>query len=397
MSHDQRPTTPLTPELLRLATEHRTPHTERTPVPQRRRADTVAAELPPPLDRHPNQRLPCLTAMRGQLPGRLYVLKPGVTALGRGVANDITLNDSGVSRCHAQLEVSDDHVELVDLGSSNGTFINGRRVEIARLDDRTKFSLGTRVTLRLDWLDADDRAFQQKQFESLTRDALTQCHNRTYLDEEFLRAASIAHRSRKPLSAMVLDLDHFKHVNDRWGHAMGDAVLRAVAQALRDTVRGDDVLARVGGEEFVLLMPETDLETATAIAERVRSSVKATQLAAPGESVVAVTVSVGVASLREADPVDPEALLALADARMFLAKDRGRDQVVSTGGLAKSDAVWRMGTDRSSRSLTALPQRKSKPRRRRTTVDDRTKRPSGEPLTDPSPNPTAAPADDPAT
>lgn len=321
-------------------------------APLRRRTDTLAAVLP--IQENTNKRRPCLTAIRGQLPGRLYVLRRGSTTLGRAVSNNITLTDRGVSRHHARIDVDEDTVVITDVGSSNGTFIGGERVQHAVLSDRAKISVGGHVTLRLDWLDATDRAFQIQQFEGLTRDPLTQCHNRTYLSEEFLRAASIAHRTGEPLCAMMLDLDHFKRVNDRWGHAMGDAALRTVTHKLQRVVRDGDVLARVGGEEFVLLMPHTDLKTATTVAERVRFAVSQAQQRVRGDELIEMTVSIGVASLDEVNRHSPETLLTLADARVYRAKDQGRNCVVAEGGEPREKSVWHMSTDQRTRSVARI-------------------------------------------
>ncbi len=365
MTDDQRSTAPL-PTVFRervAVDEHTPPISLPVTSLRRRRADTLVTEDSAPSAQDPAARLPCLIVMRGQLPGRLYLLPTGVTAIGRAVHNDIALTDSGVSREHARVDVVGNSVRLTDVDSSNGTFVGGDHVQNILLEDRAKFSLGERVTMRLDWLDADDRAFQHAQFESLTRDRLTHCHNRAYLDEEFLRAVSVAHRTGGPLCAMVLDLDHFKRVNDQWGHAMGDTVLRTVADTLQKAVREEDVLARVGGEEFVLLMPNTALATAAKVAERIRQTVGQTSHTVPNQQDISVTVSIGVASLAEVNSLDAEALTSLADVRLYRAKSNGRDQVVITGGEPSRVSTWRAGTDRSSRSVVARTDARATSRR----------------------------------
>ncbi|MCO4760353.1 MAG: GGDEF domain-containing protein [Myxococcales bacterium] len=329
---------------------------------RRRRADTLAL-VPGKEDvQIRTTRMPCLTVMEGQLPGRLYAMRPGEITIGRALENDIALTDPRISRHHATMQVSEDAVRVVDAKSRNGTFVGGEVVSEAVLPDRAKFGLGPDVVLRLDWLDADDRAFQRRQFEALTRDQLTQCHNRLYLDEEFVRAASTALRLQLPLTVMVIDLDHFKRVNDDCGHAVGDAVLRDTAKTLREQVRGTDVLARVGGEEFVMLMPGSDLPTATAVAERIRAAVEARAHYLRGGKTIHVTLSAGVAALGEVPTTDPEALLSLADARVFLAKNSGRNCVISTGGAVGGASVWRMGTDQSE----AVPVKAKRTQRRQT-------------------------------
>jgi diguanylate cyclase (GGDEF)-like protein len=155
------------------------------------------------------------------------------------------------------------------------------------------------------------------------RDWLTGLHNRRYLARELSRHA--ADPDAGPYSLAVLDLDHFKQVNDRFGHDTGDQVLMRVAALLLGGVRGQDVVVRTGGEEFVLLMPQTDVIAAAAACERVRLSISNEPWDAlvPGLS---LTTSVGVATADDAR--DLQALAELADRRLYQAKRTGRDRVV---------------------------------------------------------------------
>jgi diguanylate cyclase (GGDEF)-like protein len=156
-------------------------------------------------------------------------------------------------------------------------------------------------------------------------DSLTQVYNRGHIlllaEREILRARRYIH----PLSLLLLDLDLFKSVNDQYGHSVGDRVLRAAADLFLQQLRRSDWLGRYGGEEFMVLLPETDREGAHLVAERMRSALKATPLRA-GNTVVTVTVSVGGTNLRP-EMQDVDAFLAHADAALYRAKDRGRDCV----------------------------------------------------------------------
>ena len=155
------------------------------------------------------------------------------------------------------------------------------------------------------------------------RDWLTGLHNRRYLARELSRHA--ADPDAGPFSLAVLDLDHFKQVNDRFGHEAGDQVLMRIASLLLGGVRGQDVVVRTGGEEFVLLMPQTDVIAAAACCERLRHSIRNEPWDAimPG---LTLTVSAGVATADDAS--DLQALAELADRRLYEAKRTGRDRVV---------------------------------------------------------------------
>ena len=157
------------------------------------------------------------------------------------------------------------------------------------------------------------------------RDPLTGLYNRRHLDEALPRELERTAQRREPLSLIIADIDHFKRINDTWGHAVGDAVLQMVGQALSQQVRSTDVVCRLGGEEFVLLLPDTSLEVASRRAERVRALLE-TSSALQEPSVGRVTISLGVATAPDYGQT-PEALLAAADAALYRAKAAGRNRV----------------------------------------------------------------------
>ena len=166
--------------------------------------------------------------------------------------------------------------------------------------------------------------------EAIT-DPLTGLYNRRHADREGLRLVAHAARTGEPLALLMLDLDRFKEINDRWGHDCGDAVLRAVAEVLRNGVRGNDLAARYGGEEFLVVLPGADAATAAAAAERLRTAIAA-QPVAVGQAMLPVTVSVGVAVAPPgADAEDPapryDALRARADGALYACKRAGRNCV----------------------------------------------------------------------
>ncbi|HYD43335.1 MAG TPA: GGDEF domain-containing protein [Anaeromyxobacter sp.] len=161
------------------------------------------------------------------------------------------------------------------------------------------------------------------------RDALTHAYNRRFLAEVLPKLAHQSARCRTPLSALMIDVDRFKRLNDRYGHPAGDRVLSAVARCLAGQIRASDTLVRYGGEEFLVLLPHTALPGALVIAERVREAVERTRTAVPqADHPLAVTISVGVATL-PADGASAEDLLLAADQALFRAKGAGRNQVVA--------------------------------------------------------------------
>ncbi len=170
-----------------------------------------------------------------------------------------------------------------------------------------------------------------------TTDNLTGLTNRRVFFErlgiEFRRAV----RYHRPLSVIMADLDHFKTVNDRFGHPFGDLVLAVTAQALRGNVRESDVVARYGGEEFVLMLPETSRAEAMVVAEKLRAAIEA-QDYTDGIQSTRITISLGVASLPESAPVDVEDLLRRADDALYAAKHGGRNRAVAASSDVTREA-----------------------------------------------------------
>src|SRR5476649_140624 len=165
-------------------------------------------------------------------------------------------------------------------------------------------------------------------------DSLTGVYNRRYIDRRLLEEIARARRQDYPISFMYLDIDHFKRVNDTVGHQGGDEVLREVAQRIKAELRLSDALARFGGEEFVVLLIDADLDSAAFVAERIRASVAGALISVPQQTQVSVTVSIGVACLAGGDHGGEDeaiarALVAHADEALYEAKATGRNRVIS--------------------------------------------------------------------
>jgi diguanylate cyclase (GGDEF)-like protein len=245
--------------------------------------------------------------------------------LGRDPGCAVRLFADDVSRRHARISADRDGHLLVDLDSTNGTWVNGGAVRVHRLRAGDRVRLGGFVARYVASGDPEGRQLADLALAS-RRDALTGLPNRRAFEEDLAREAARAARSGGPLAVVALDVDRFKAVNDVHGHAAGDAVLRAVAARAAGAIRAGDVLARLGGEEFGILLPGADLPRAVDAAERIRAALADAPIEAAGHA-LAVTASFGCAALAPAEA--PDALVARADARLYDAKRAGRNRVAS--------------------------------------------------------------------
>jgi two-component system cell cycle response regulator len=214
----------------------------------------------------------------------------------------------------------------VDLASTNGTYLNGLKVNAAPLYDGDKIQIGSNTVLKFSIQDALEEQYQRSIYESATRDGLTRVYNKKYFLETVRKEFSYCLRHRVPLSLVLFDVDHFKKINDAYGHPAGDYVLTRIAQRVSDTVRTEDLLARYGGEEFALMLRESAEDQALACAERCRYAVDKADFVFGGTP-IKVTISLGVATLLDSDFSQPEDLIAAADKYLYRAKRAGRNRV----------------------------------------------------------------------
>ena len=272
-----------------------------------------------------------LTLLTGPSAGQVFPLLDTETVLGRDATADIAFDDVAVSRKHARV-VRQPSGELVleDLNSTNGTYVSGEAITRRVLRSGDQIQLGPSLLYRFAMTDASEERLQRQLFESSIRDPLTQAFNRKYLNERLAAEVAHARRHNTKLALLVLDLDDFKATNDRHGHLGGDAVLRQVAATVHALIRIEDVFARFGGEEFVVLTRGDGVHNTSQLAERLRRAIADTPAYFEGAT-LGVTVSIGVAELEEIKaPAGAEALLERADARLYRAKSAGRNRVSST-------------------------------------------------------------------
>ncbi|MFH1017525.1 MAG: GGDEF domain-containing protein [Pseudomonadota bacterium] len=276
------------------------------------------------------ERAPCVVVVEGNNLGMTFHLSKRSMSVGRSDQNDIYLHEDGVSRQHARIDVGEGTYKISDLKSTNGTFVNDEPIKQAvTLKDGDKIRLGE-VVLRFSYQDQQDVDYQEKLRGMAMRDGLTKVFNRRYFMEAFQREMSFALRLRQPLSCLMFDIDHFKKINDTYGHAAGDTVLKALAERLSREIRGYDVLARYGGEEFVVLLRGTVADNAVLFAERIRKVVEALDVEFEG-TLLKITISIGVAALDPDHALMADDLVKQADGFLYEAKKTGRNRVCSAG------------------------------------------------------------------
>jgi diguanylate cyclase (GGDEF)-like protein len=258
--------------------------------------------------------------------GKRFVLDGPRMRVGRGADNAIVLEGDSVSRQHAYFERRGAHWFVVDDGSTNGTYVNERQiVREAQLKTNDRIKVGPTILKYLSGADAEAK-YHEEIYKMTIVDGLTQIHNKRYLFEALEREIIRARRHERPLSLLMFDIDHFKSINDHYGHLAGDYVLRELADTVQSRIRRDEVFARYGGEEFVIVLPETPLEGAVALAESVRAKVEEHRFVFQGET-MPVTISIGCALVGESDTATE--LIQRADEKLYEAKRGGRNRVCS--------------------------------------------------------------------
>jgi two-component system cell cycle response regulator len=268
-----------------------------------------------------------LTLLRGPGVGTTFRIELESTVLGRGASADIVLDEPSVSREHARVIRDDDGAYFIeDLGSTNGTFLAGSPVQRARLKSGDRLQIGSEHSFRFAFVDEEEETLQRRLYESSMRDTLTGLVNRGALFEQLATAIERSRRDGIDVAILIVDVDYFKSVNDQFGHAAGDEVLRAIAIAGGRELGETDIFARYGGEEFAVLTRCAGKDDVAELAQRLASAVGELRVKV-GDGAIGVTVSIGVALLSECSIVDGLELFARADARLYAAKLAGRNRV----------------------------------------------------------------------
>jgi two-component system cell cycle response regulator len=259
--------------------------------------------------------------------GRRFVLDSSPIRIGRGAENHIVLEGDSVSRRHAHFEQRSGAWWCVDDGSTNGSYVNDEQImREARLGNGDRIKIGPTIFKFLSGQDVEAQ-YHEEIYRMTIIDGLTQVHVKRYLLESLDKELMRARRHQRDLSFLMLDIDHFKKINDVHGHLAGDYVLKEVARLIQQRIRRDEVLARYGGEEFAVILPETTLEGACALAEGLREKIEQSRFVFQGET-IRVTISIGAAMLIEDHRTSLD-LIKKADEKLYEAKRAGRNRVLS--------------------------------------------------------------------
>ncbi|MCC6336789.1 MAG: GGDEF domain-containing protein [Myxococcales bacterium] len=276
------------------------------------------------------ERTPVLMVVGGPRTsiGRVYRITSDLL-LGRAGEADVWLDGEGVSRKHARVLRDGTSVTLVDLGSKNGSWVNGEKVDRRALSAGDLVQVGAHHLLRFTWQDQLDEAAHRTLMDNAIRDGLTGACNRTYFLDQLRKEVSAAMRHGDALSLALLDLDLFKVINDTHGHAAGDLVLRHFARTVNTLIRSEDTFGRIGGEDFSLILRACPEGEAVKVMDRIRQEVEQLDLM-HGDTRVVVTVSIGVAALQAGVATSDVMLMEQADKAMYRAKRAGRNRVAGS-------------------------------------------------------------------
>jgi diguanylate cyclase (GGDEF)-like protein len=288
--------------------------TERTIITERKAAQAVT----------PAEKAAYVVIIYGADLGKRIPLGAGSIEAGRSTKCDIPIDQESVSRRHARIFWDGSGYRLKDLGSTNGTYVNDLLVTDGALSDGDQIKIG-RTILKFMTGSNIEASYHEEIYRMMTFDGLTQIFNKRYFHETLEREISRSRRYGRDLSLILFDIDHFKQKNDTFGHLAGDAILRELASVVRAKLRREDIFARVGGEEFAVLVPEVALKGALEVGEKIRQVVERTTFRFE-QHVIPTTVSVGVA-LWNGGEDRPEDLYKRTDAALYAAKEGGRNRV----------------------------------------------------------------------
>ena len=267
--------------------------------------------------------------LSGHEAGRVHLMTGDELVVGRASTCDLIIDDASLSRQHCRIRKTNGVWFVEDLESRNGTQVNGVRIKApVRLDDGALIQLAATTIIMFSHQEDLEVQAEQRLYASAVLDPLTGLHNRRHLDARLKSEFAFANRHGTPLSVLLIDIDHFKKVNDTYGHLGGDAALKALSDRLQRTVRIEDIVARYGGEEFAVVARGIEAPGAMLLADRVRMTAERLQVPHEGQ-IIAFTISVGVATMTRERLFDSiAALVKAADDALYEAKAAGRNRCV---------------------------------------------------------------------
>lgn len=254
--------------------------------------------------------------------GRQYTL-PGKTAsIGRDPSNDIVVDNDSVSRRHAKLTFEAGQRLITDLQSTNGSYVNNKPILTHFLQNGDQVKIGDTIFKYIIGSDVES-AYHEEIYQMTIKDGLTGIYNKRFFLDALDKEISRAQRYDRDLSMLMLDLDHFKYVNDTYGHLAGDYVLQVVARLISTRARREEVFCRYGGEEFAILLPETASAGALKLAEQIRKLVESHTFIFEGEE-INLTISIGVSATQSGN-ISVDEFIKMADGQLYKAKLDGRN------------------------------------------------------------------------
>jgi two-component system, cell cycle response regulator len=272
------------------------------------------------------QKDPYLIIVVGKHVGKLYHLNSKELVAGRSPDSDIWIEDNTISRKHFRIIRDGNNCTIQDLNSTNGTFINNRRTKSVELQAGDKIQVSKDTIIQFDYFDEDRKISETRRYEMGVKDAVTNTYNKSFLLQRLSDEFSFSIRQNLPLSVVMFDIDYFKMINDTHGHLAGDKVLKDICHSVQMTIRSDDVFCRYGGEEFLIIMRNTDCQAAVNLAERIRMAVEEFTVSYEEEK-IKVTISCGVSTLKDKNFRDYVALIEESDKFLYQSKGSGRNRV----------------------------------------------------------------------
>ncbi|QDT03978.1 Response regulator PleD [Rubripirellula lacrimiformis] len=244
--------------------------------------------------------------------------------IGRDASCNLTIHDTSISRRHSVIERTDTGFTLRDLGSTNGTYVGDQEVTQHALVAGDQIRLGNRI-FKLLTSNHFESQYHEAVYSMMTRDGLTGVWNKRYFTESLERDLKRSQRNGRAISLAIMDIDFFKQVNDTHGHLAGDEVLIELGERIQAELRGDEIFARFGGEEFAIILNEMQLEDAIRAAERCRIAIQSRPFQTSAGP-LDITISVGVAVSSDESQLATE-FIQNADAALYEAKHDGRNRV----------------------------------------------------------------------
>lgn len=299
---------------------------------------------------------PALVFLSGEMLAVPIPLERGEVTLGRAIEADVRINDTKISRRHALIttihnaETGETNYQLTDLDAKNGTFLNGQRIKREILQTGDKITIGNHI-LRFEMLDEIDREYQRQIRRLLSHDDLTGLLSSRSFFSELRREVSLSTESKRQFCVLMMDIDHFKNVNDTYGHLTGSKNLEEIGLCITQILRSGDAAARFGGEEFAAFLLDAELAQGIVAADRIREAIENYKFSIikQGKTTAGshhLTISIGVATF-PTDSTDPIELVEMADSALYRSKREGRNRVCAYRDLREEDLRKQLPSRRS--------------------------------------------------